>query len=80
MQQPKATMKRTWNNKLCGCFDDCNVCLPATVIPVCYQCSVMDDFGEHCCVAWPCFLGSQMSLLALRYQFRNKNNIEVGCP
>jgi len=26
MQQPKATMKRTWNNKLCGCFDDCNVC------------------------------------------------------
>ena len=26
MQQPTASMKRTWTNELCGCFDDCNIC------------------------------------------------------
>ena len=38
----------------------------------------MGDFNEDCCVAWPCFLGPNMSLLALRYRFRDQQKIEVS--
>ncbi|KAI0232897.1 hypothetical protein LSAT2_016830 [Lamellibrachia satsuma] len=78
-QQPTTVVMpfgRPWSSGKCGCFDDCGICLPATFIPSCYQCAVMSDFNEDCCVAWPCCLGPVMTLLALRYRFRHKHNIE----
>ncbi|KAK2192737.1 hypothetical protein NP493_23g00009 [Ridgeia piscesae] len=77
-QQPTVSMpmKRPWGSGLGACFNDTGICLPATFIPQCYQCAVMADFDEDCCVAWPCCLGPNMTLLALRYHFRNKHNIQ----
>nr|XP_057909111.1 cornifelin homolog [Doryrhamphus excisus] len=60
-----------WSTNVCGCCDDCGICLCGTFVPCILGCKVAQDNGENCCL--PFLPGA---LIALRTSMRSKYRIE----
>lgn len=63
---------------MCGCFDDCGICLCVTFCAQFYACSLSSDMGEGCCLPVCCGIGAMTNL---RVKLRTQENIEgsIAC-
>ncbi|KAK7091159.1 cornifelin homolog [Littorina saxatilis] len=71
-QQTVNNTQRAWTQSLCGCCDDCGICLCVTFCGPCAACQLAQHMGEFLCLA--CCVPNWMT--AARTKVRMQRNIQ----
>lgn len=67
---------REYDQSLCGCFDDCGICVFGTFCGSCLTASNTYDLTQSCCAACLSFMFTPAGIIYNRIKVQEKYNIE----
>jgi Cys-rich protein (TIGR01571 family) len=73
---------RDWSTGLCGCFEDCGICVFAFLCWPCYECMMASELNESACGPYLCgslFLTGLRSKVRTMYGIRGSVMDDACC-